>query len=63
MVAGAEETARDVMDDELPRAEPVPEEAPAERFPITALLRQPMVGRLALFVGIWFVYSSATTAG
>jgi MFS transporter, putative metabolite:H+ symporter len=56
LVAAAEETAREVMDDELPEPEPVPDEAPAERFPMRALLRPPMVGRLALFVGIWFVY-------
>jgi putative MFS transporter len=57
IVAEAEETAREVSDDDqLPPPEPVADEAPAERFPITALLRPPMVGRLALFVGIWFVY-------
>ena len=41
---------------QLPEPEPVPDEAKAERFPIAALLRPPMVGRVALFVGIWFVY-------
>lgn len=56
VVAEAEETAREVMDEELPAPEPVPDEARAERFPIRALLRPPMIGRLALFVGIWFVY-------
>ncbi|MGI8506505.1 MAG: MFS transporter [Solirubrobacteraceae bacterium] len=56
VVQAAEETAREVMDEELPEPEPVPDEARAERFPIRALLRPPMVGRLALFVGIWFVY-------
>lgn len=56
MVAAAEQTARETMGEELPQPEPVPDEAPAERFPIRALLRPPMVGRLALFVGIWFVY-------
>jgi putative MFS transporter len=57
MFAEAEETARDVTDDDrLPPPEPVADEAPAERFPIRALLRPPMVGRLALFVGIWFIY-------
>lgn len=55
-VAAAEQTARETMDEELPRAEPVPDEAPAERFPIRALLRPPMSGRVALFVVIWFVY-------
>ena len=34
----------------------MPDEAPAERVPIAALLRRPMAGRVALFVGIWFVY-------
>ncbi len=56
VVAAAEETAREVMDDDLPEPQPVPDETPAERFPIRALLRPPMVGRLALFVAIWFVY-------
>jgi len=56
VVAVAEETARETMDDELPQPEPVPDEALAERFPIRALLRRPMAGRVALFVGIWFVY-------
>jgi putative MFS transporter len=57
MVAEAEETARDVTDDDrLPPPEGVADEAPAERFPLRALLRPPMVGRLALSVGIWFIY-------
>jgi putative MFS transporter len=56
VVAEAEATARETMDEELPAPEPVPEEAKAERFPIAALLRPPMRGRLLLFVGIWFVY-------
>ncbi|MGZ4186787.1 MAG: MFS transporter [Solirubrobacteraceae bacterium] len=56
IVAEAEETAREVTDEQLPPPQPVADEAPAERFPIKALLRQPMVGRLALFVGIWFIY-------
>ena len=56
MVAEAEETARENIDGELPAPEAVPDEAPAERFPIRALLRPPMVGRLGLFIGIWFVY-------
>jgi len=58
LVAEAEQTARDNLDEheELPAPEPVPDEAPAERFPIRTLLRQPMAGRLMLFVGIWFVY-------
>jgi putative MFS transporter len=55
-VAEAEATARETMDEELPKPEPVPDEARAERFPVAALLRPPMVGRLGLFVGIWFVY-------
>ena len=58
VVAEAEETARDNLDadEELPPPEPVPEEAPAEAFPVKALLRPPMVKRLVLFIGIWFVY-------
>src|SRR5437764_11820720 len=57
VVAAAEETALEAIDgDRLPEAEPVADEAPAERFPIRALLRRPMAGRVALFVGIWFVY-------
>ena len=55
-VASAEETAREVVEGELPEPEPVPDEAAAERFPIRALLRPPMLGRVALFVAIWFVY-------
>jgi MFS transporter, putative metabolite:H+ symporter len=56
VVAEAEETARETMDEELPPPVPVPDEPKAERFPIAALLRPPMRGRLLLFVGIWFVY-------
>ena len=58
LVAEAEDTARENLDDheELPPPEPVPDEAPAETFPLRALLRQPMAGRLALFIGVWFVY-------
>jgi putative MFS transporter len=56
VVAEAEEKAREDVDGPLPEPEPVPDEAKAERFPVAALLRPPMVGRLALFVGIWFVY-------
>jgi MFS transporter, putative metabolite:H+ symporter len=55
-VEEAEETARENTDERLPEPEPVPEEAEAERFPVAALLRPPMRGRLILFVGIWFVY-------
>ena len=55
-VTAAEEKAREVTDAELPAPEAVPDEAPAERFPIRALLRPPMVGRLALFIGIWFIF-------
>ncbi len=55
-VAAAEETARENLDGELPEPQPVPDEAAAERFPIRALFKRPMVGRLLLFVGIWFVY-------
>ena len=45
MVGDAEETARENLD-----------EAPAERFPIRTLLKQPMAGRVVLLIGIWFVY-------
>jgi MFS transporter, putative metabolite:H+ symporter len=57
VIATAEQTALENIDgDRLPEPEPVPDEAPAERVPVAALLRRPMVGRVALFVGIWFVY-------
>ena len=57
IVTTAEETALENIDgDRLPEPEPVPDEAPAERVPVAALLRRPMVGRVALFVAIWFVY-------
>jgi MFS transporter, putative metabolite:H+ symporter len=56
LVSEAEDTARDITDEELPAPEPIPEEAPAQRFPIAVLMRPPMLGRVALFVGIWFVY-------
>jgi putative MFS transporter len=55
-VARAEETARENLEGELPEPQPVPDEAAAERFPIRALFRRPMAGRLLLFVSIWFVY-------
>jgi MFS transporter, putative metabolite:H+ symporter len=56
LVAAAEETAREKIDGDLPEPSPVPEEAPPERFPVRALLRSPMAGRVGLFVSIWFVY-------
>jgi putative MFS transporter len=57
LVAEAEETARDRLDGEaLPEPKQVPAEAEAERVPIKALLRKPAIGRVGLFVGIWFVY-------
>jgi putative MFS transporter len=57
VVAEAETRARESIDGELPEPKPVREdEAVAERVPIRTLLRRPMVGRVALFVGIWFVY-------
>jgi MFS transporter, putative metabolite:H+ symporter len=56
VVAEAEEKARENIDGQLPEPEPVPDEAPAERFPVAALLRPPMLSRVALFVGIWFIY-------
>src|ERR1700735_1794721 len=57
LVETAEETALENIDgDRLPEPEPVADEAPAERVPVMALVRRPMVGRVALFVAIWFVY-------
>src|SRR5579884_959915 len=57
LVAEAEQTARERLDgEELPAPEPVPDEAKAEKVPVKALLRAPMAQRVALFVGIWFVY-------
>jgi putative MFS transporter len=57
VIETAEETALEHIDgDRLPEPEPVPDEAPAERVPIKALLRRPMSGRVLLFVAIWFVY-------
>ena len=58
IVSEAEDTALENLDDhdELPPPEPVPDEPPAEAFPVKTLLRPPMAGRLALFIGIWFVY-------
>ncbi|MFL5860142.1 MAG: MFS transporter [Solirubrobacteraceae bacterium] len=58
VVADAEQTAQDNLDEneELPPPQPVPDEASAERFPIRALLQPPMARRLVLFIGIWFVY-------
>jgi putative MFS transporter len=56
LVAEAENKAREEVDGQLPQPEPMPDEAKAERFPVAVLLRRPMAGRLALFVGIWFVY-------
>jgi MFS transporter, putative metabolite:H+ symporter len=56
LVEEAEETAREKIDGKLPEPQRVPEEAPVERVPIKTLLRPPHVGRVGLFVGIWFVY-------
>jgi putative MFS transporter len=57
VVQTAEQTALENIDgDRLPEPEPVPDEAVAERVPVKALLRRPMAGRVALFVGIWFIY-------
>ncbi|HWE09246.1 MAG TPA: MFS transporter [Solirubrobacteraceae bacterium] len=56
VVEAAEQTARENLDEKLPEPEPVPEEPRAERVPLRVLLRQPMLGRLLLFVGVWFVY-------
>ncbi len=55
-VTEAERSAREDIEGELPEPEAVPEEARAERFPVRALLQRPMIGRLGLFVAIWFVY-------
>ncbi|HTX30684.1 MAG TPA: MFS transporter [Solirubrobacteraceae bacterium] len=56
LVEEAEETAREKLDEELPEPERVPEEAPPERVPLKTLLRPPHVGRVGLFVAIWFIY-------
>ncbi len=58
IVTKAEETARENLDahEELPAPEPVADEPSPEAFPVKALLRPPMAGRLALFIGIWFIY-------
>ncbi|MGB9185207.1 MAG: MFS transporter [Solirubrobacteraceae bacterium] len=56
VVAEAEESARESMDEELPRPQPVPDETKAQRFPFRALLAPTMIRRVALFVAIWFVY-------
>jgi putative MFS transporter len=57
LVTEAEARARESIDGELPEPRTAPEEeAVAETVPIKALLRRPMIGRVALFVGIWFVY-------
>jgi putative MFS transporter len=57
VVEAAEATALETIDgDQLPEPTPVPDEARAERVPVKALLRRPMVGRVALFVAVWFIY-------
>ena len=57
VVETAEQTALENIDgDRLPEPEPVPDEPVAESVPVKALLRPPMAGRVALFVGIWFLY-------
>jgi MFS transporter, putative metabolite:H+ symporter len=56
LVQEAEETAREKLDGELPEPRRVPDEQPAERVPIRALMGRPMIGRVGLFVGIWFIY-------
>lgn len=57
VVAEAEVSARETMDqEELPQPQSVPDEAKAERFPVRALLAPTMIRRVALFIGIWFVY-------
>jgi putative MFS transporter len=56
VVESAEQTAQEVADKRLPEPEALPEEAPAERFPVRSLLVPPMRGRLLLFVLVWFIY-------
>jgi MFS transporter, putative metabolite:H+ symporter len=56
IVSEAEAKADEEIEGTLPPPQPVPEEAKAERFPISTLLRPPMIGRVGLFVAIWFVY-------
>jgi putative MFS transporter len=56
IVAEAEARARETTGEHLPEPEPTGAEPVAERVPVRALLRRPMAGRLALFIGIWFVY-------
>jgi putative MFS transporter len=57
VVEMAEQTAlENIEEDRLPRPEPVAEEAAADHVPVKVLTRSPMAGRVALFVGIWFVY-------
>ena len=56
LVEEAEETARDKLDSDLPEPRRIPDEPPAERAPVRTLLRPPMLGRVGLFVAIWFVY-------
>jgi putative MFS transporter len=56
VVESAEETAREVSDDQLPEPQAVPDEAPAERFPVKSLLEPPMRKRLLLFMAVWFIY-------
>jgi putative MFS transporter len=56
LIEEAEQTARERIDGELPEPQPVPSEPVAEKVPVKALLRAPMAGRVALFVGIWFIY-------
>ncbi len=56
VVESAEAKASERVEGDLPEPEAVPEEAPAERFPVRALLASGMRLRLLLFIAIWFVY-------
>ena len=56
LIDQAEGLAREKIDGELPAPEPTAETQDSERVPVKALLHRPMAARLALFIGIWFVY-------
>ena len=56
IVATAEEEARRKIGGDLPDPVPVPEEAIGGEFPTLALLKPPYLGRVVLFIGIWFFY-------
>src|SRR5207302_9314721 len=56
VIAEAEQRADERIDGPLPEPARAGAEPAVEGMPVTALLRQPMAGRLVLFIGIWFVY-------